>query len=188
MAPAGDLAVGDCWESVLSQRGGIDRAVKEARRIGYALAAGTFDWDDVFHEERDLRSCGYWKERFELDYFKRRQCTPQSKLTWKTEYRLVFRKLPDNEKLTADLLRGVVLGTEPDTRTRKRFVTVLTALARVADISVDLQDLKGSYRPAKVSPKSLPSDREIAQIHASITGTSWRWFYGMMATFGLRPS
>jgi hypothetical protein len=53
---------------------------------------------------------------------------------------------------------SLIAGTVPDTRTRKRYCSALGALAKFAGLPVELSKLKGSYSPASVQPRDLPSD------------------------------
>lgn len=61
------------------------------------------------------------------------------------------------------------------------------ALAKHAGLTINLSDIKGRYRPKPLKPSDLPSDSEIEQIWESLRSPGWRWVYGMLATYGLRP-
>ena len=64
---------------------------------------------------------------------------------------------------------------------------VFRQLAKFAGIQVDLKDIKGNYKPKPVNADDVPSDDEIEAIWESIASPGWRWVYGMLATYGLRP-
>ncbi len=138
--------------------------------------------------QRQQKTIATWIEEFERDYFTRRARTPKSETTWQIDYLQVFNKLPIAQPLTPDLLRTVAVSTLPDTRVRKRYCIALGALAKFAGLQLDLKPYTGKYSPKKVSPRELPDDSTIVRWHGQIaTSNDWRWAYGMLATYGLRP-
>ena len=110
-----------------------------------------------------------------------------NKSTWETDYRGIFRRLPRNEVLTMDIIKAVLLTTEPNSRQRKRAAVSLHALARFAGLDFDLKRYSGSYNYTSTKPRTLPSDELIAQTFHGITNPRWRWIFGMLAVYGLRP-
>lgn len=70
---------------------------------------------------------------------------------------------------------------------RKNDCMVYQALAKHAGLTIDLSDIKGNYKPKPLKSSALPSDSEIEQIWESLRSPGWRWVYGMLATYGLRP-
>jgi integrase len=68
---------------------------------------------------------------------------------------------------------------------------VLTAFAKFAakfvDSAIDIQRYAGSYNPRRAKPRDLPTDELIQEWFEKIPDPSWQWFYGMLATYGLRP-
>lgn len=129
----------------------------------------------------------HWIEDFEKDYFTRRLRNPKSETTWQIDYQRVFNKLPLSEVLTSEILIQVVTSTKPDTRTRKRYCIALGALARYAGLTCNLKLLRGDYSPLKTKQRYLPTDLQIIQQFNCIDNDAWRWCYGMLATYGLRP-
>lgn len=167
---------------------GVSSAEKEARLIDALLQQGRFSWEPYLRETAAAPlTVGDWIERFERDYFTRRKRTPQSETTWRYDYLKALGKLPQGELLTAELLRNTIEATEPDTRTRKRFVDVLTRLGQFAGLEVDFKSLRGDYSPAKVTPRNLPSDALIAECREQIPNPLWQRTYGLIAAYGLRP-
>ncbi|MDF5710606.1 MAG: hypothetical protein PUP90_23770 [Nostoc sp. S4] len=78
------------------------------------------------------------------------------------------------------------MATAPDTKTRKRTCMALSALARFAQVEINLKPYKGRYSPRLVQPRDLPTDTTIAKHFYEIESPDWRWVYGMLATYGLR--
>lgn len=126
-------------------------------------------------------------EEFEKDYFTRRQRTPKSQSTWNAEYGYVFKRLPQEAFLTTELIFQTIETTEPDTRNRKRFCQNLSILAKFAGLSIDLKPYVGKYSCLKPAPRQLPTDSLIEECYSKVKPTDWRWFFGMLAAYGLRP-
>lgn len=171
---------------VLSNPAGVSFAEKEARKVGALLACKQFDWSPYIKVESDRDKIGNWLERFERDYFTRRARNSKSETTWRSDYLKVFKALPTDQPLTVEVLRAAIATTEPDTRTRKRFVDVLSRLAAFADLETDFKQFRGSYSSKKTAPRDLPSNKQIAAIFQSLQPGPWRWAFGMMAAYGIR--
>lgn len=140
-----------------------------------------------FPTRQEQKAIATWVSEFEAHYFTRRARSPKSETTWKTDYRDVFRKLPLDSSLTVDILLKIVTSTQPETRTRKRYCIALNALAKFAGLPLDLKPYSGNYSPKKVTPRDLPDDTTIVRWYEQIPADDWRWAYGMLATYGLRP-
>jgi integrase len=167
---------------------GISLAEAEARKIGALIDCGEFKWEPYLRNKSE--DAGTVKEliaRFEAEYFAKRARSPKTETTWNKEYKAVFSRLPLDQVLTAEILREVVLATEPDTRTRQRFCMVTAALAKFAGIEFDAQAYRGKYSPKHVTPRDLPDDRLIAEWFHRLENPAWQWVYGAIATYGLRP-
>lgn len=168
---------------------GIKEAEAQARKISALITCREFDWTPYLKAKETVIIChtvNDWVSKFKIDYFARKLHTPQSETTWKGDYIRVFNKLPQNESLTIEALTRVIHSTVPDTRTRKRTVIALTALAKFALLEVNFKHLKGTYSPKEVQPRSLPDDLTVATWYYKIVPDDWRWAYGMLATYGLR--
>lgn len=166
---------------------GIKLAEAEARKVGALLDCKEFKWEPYLKAKGKVETVGQWIDQFEQDYFARRSRTPQSQTTWRHDYKKVFLRLPSNQPLTSELLREAVMATEPDTKTRRRFVMVLSSLAKFAGLETDLKPLIGNYSPKRATPRDLPSDHLIASCYYQISHEAWQWAYGVLATYGLRP-
>lgn len=170
---------------------GVKIAEREAIKIRLSLDESKFDWGNytrTHHSDADQspRTVGDWILLFEADYFNRRQTNQQTLTTWRTEYRMVFRRLPLKKRLTTELLIETILSTQPDTKSRKRFCICLGALAKFAGLELETKTLKGDYSPKRVAPRQIPDDEQIVECFYQISAPGWRWVYGMMACYGLR--
>lgn len=166
---------------------GLKLAEQEARKVGALLDCGEFDWGHYVKNNVQAHSVSDWMQRFEADYFDRRERNPKSQTTWDKDYADVYQRLPGNEPLTVQVMLDAIATTEPDTRTRKRFVMALAKLAEFAGMEANFKHLKGKYSPQKVNPRNLPSDAEIGTWRERISNPEWQRAYGLMATYGLRP-
>jgi integrase len=128
-----------------------------------------------------------WITSFEDYYFTCRGRSSKTETTWKGDYLKAFKGMPQDEILSADLLTQAAANTPANTRTRRRVCIALGALAKFAGLNVDLKPLKGRYSPPKLTPRNLPDDQTINQWFYKIPDSHWRWAYGMLATYGLRP-
>jgi integrase len=173
---------------------GIRRAEAEAKKLSGLIACKEFDWkfyrdEEPIPEEPQI-AVAIWQQRFEDHYFSSRKRTHQTLTTWQGDYLEILRKLPADAGLSSDLLEEMIRKTEPDSKTRTRACMVVGSLARFAELPLnfDLKQLRGKYSPIKSAPRELPDDATIQYWHDQITHPGWAWVYGMLATFGLRPS
>ncbi len=141
----------------------------------------------TFPRPVEQKAIALWIEEFEAHYFTCRARTAKSETTWAGDYFKVYKTLPKDQPLTPETLTAAVMSTQPDTRTRKRYCIALGALAKFAGLSFDLKPFSGSYTCKSVQRRDLPDDATIAAKFDSISNPSWRWAYGMLATYGLRP-
>jgi integrase len=110
-----------------------------------------------------------------------------SEATWHGDYWKMLKALPSRETLNRDLLHAMVIGTTPNTKTRKRAVMVAGAIARFARVDYDPKPYKGKYSQFKsTKTRNLPTDETIVEIYGQIENLGYRWIYAMMATYGLR--
>lgn len=162
---------------------GIELAKKQAVKVSALLDCKEFDWSPYLSPHHTPpETVGEWVERFEKEFR-----ADVSETTWKTDYREVLIKLDGSKPLTVELIEREILRTEPNSRSRKRYAQTLGKLAKFAGLDADFGKLKGSYSAVAVDPRTLPSDGEIAEWFHKIKNPQWRYVYGLIATFGLRP-
>lgn len=85
---------------------GIKSAEKQAQQLASELALNQFSWDKwtIASNYQSIESVGYWVEKFEADYYQRKERNDKTETTWNSEYRAMFNRLPKNEKLSDRLL------------------------------------------------------------------------------------
>lgn len=172
---------------VTSTNAGLSSAETKAKECHVHLEQGRFVWDEWLQTKKSGDSCQEWIDRMEKDYFDRRERNPKSETTWSQSYAPALRRLPPDQPLTAEILVGVLLTTEPDSHSRKTYCMALTALSKFAELEVDLTRFRGSYQFGDARDRIVPSDDEILAAFTKIKTPGWKWVYGMLATYGLRP-
>lgn len=173
---------------IYSNPAGIKRAEAEAQRLNHDLMMGQFDWASWQRQTQrsSEKTVATWLVDFEADYFARRQRNAKSETTWSKDYRSPLQRLPKDAALTAELLLETAKTYPPDTRSRQRACTAYGALAKFAEIDVDLTSWRGTYRPAAVRREDVPGDALVVEWRDRIPHAGWKNFYGLVATYGLR--
>jgi hypothetical protein len=164
---------------------GVRFAENVARKIGLQLAIGEFDWREWMAApppENSDRPVSHWVELLRQQVMER--C---KEITWRKDYLYIYKKLPQDEPLTAEMLMGAIADTEANSKTRKRTVMALGRLGKLAGIECDLSGLGGNYGIKSTASRKIPSDEDILYWYRRIDKERDRWAYGMMAAFGIRP-
>jgi integrase len=182
---------------------GLRVAIAKAKEIDNQILWGKFDWQPWLKsvQPSPLETVETWLDRYEVDHWQHTPRTPTKENSFHKNYRLMFRRLPLHEPLTIDLLKTTLLeASDPATRNREMFCMAYRLLAEfaarlggieaieLAHFQTELKILKRGYEPTAILPEKLPTDTEILEIWSSIKNPAWRWIYGMLATYGLRPS
>jgi integrase len=130
------------------------------------------------------KTTAQWIEQLRLDRIDRGWENPE---TWRKEYQAILGRLPQEGALGEIALMNLVRDTEPNSRQRLRTCIAIKALAELAGIPFDAKRYRGRYNSLKPKPRTLPSDELIVEVYHRIKDPYWRWVYGAMATYGLRP-
>ena len=165
-------------------------SIRQAERD--PITIGEFNWEQWSQggsrkQQNVLTTIAQLVSQFEVHYFTRRARTPKSEHTFLVDYKRVFNKLPQEKELSAEIILAAVADTAPQSRQRRRYCIALKALAKFAGVEVDLRQFTAGYAPAKLEPRSIPSDAEIVQVWQGIKNLAWRNAYGLLASYGLRP-
>ncbi len=166
------------------------KGLKDAEKVAIALwgdvVDGSFDWDTwrgkVAKEERLVKD---WVADFREQWLAKGN-TSQS--TWNRHWQAAFNRLPQDKPLTAELLLTVLLQIDVNSHTRSRVAGHFQRLAEFADIPIDLRPHRGTYATGKSETRrDLPTDKLVSKWWGKISNPNWRWVYGVIATFGIRP-
>ncbi len=166
---------------------GLKLAEAEARKVGALLDCKEFTWSPYSKQAFKSVTCGDWVEKFEKDYFVKRDRNPKTETTWRKNYYEVLKRLPVEEPLSIEILKNLLLSTKPDTRSRQNYAMVCNSLAKFANLNTNFSLYSGNYSPRKATPRDLPTDEAIQDCYHKISNPSWQWVYGVIATYGIRP-
>jgi len=167
---------------------GFQRAEEEARYISGLLATNRFDWNDYLDLKTDHGTCAYWIEKFKIEYFAIRGDDLTKRQTWEDHYQRFFKRLPEDQQLTNELLVGVAIATTTaNTWARRTICQKFSQLAKFVGIACDLKKYQGNYSPNKQAIKQLPSKEEIIIARDKIINSVWCWIFSVIATYGVRP-
>lgn len=64
---------------------------------------------------------------------------------------------------------------------------VTQQIAKFSKVKYDPTPYRGNYSPKRPQPRDIPTDAEIRDYWGSIQNPGWRYIYGLIATYGLRP-
>ena len=164
---------------------GVRQADRLARLLGVELAEQAFSWvtwSKISEDPEEVVTAGQWVERF-------RATLSISEENWRYRFWHAggFKHLDLDQPLTPESLLEVVFKQEPSTATRRSYCDALQRLAKLAEIPIDLKVHAGSYGEKAVTPKDVPSDDQIVAAIDAVPNPRWRYCFGLMAAFGLRP-
>lgn len=170
---------------------GLKRAEAEARKIAAAIDLKEFSWTNypLRSPKVENQTVADWRAAHKLNYFEYHQQTPKDVATFQDAYDRYLKRLPQTQPLTAAVLERVIKNTEPDSRNRLRMCIACRKIGQFAGIDVNFitKELQGTYSSQRSAPRDLPDDEQVAEFFYKIPNSKWRWIYGMIATFGLRP-
>ncbi|MBW4467467.1 MAG: site-specific integrase [Pegethrix bostrychoides GSE-TBD4-15B] len=184
---------------------GLKQAEQQAKIIALQLMQQSFDW-------RQYLPLGHGAPLHQLDLSEKlaafqteflapapHQSPHQSphrasrRTTWETAYAPYLRELVELAEARPALslpeaIYATVQATRPHSRSRQICCTALSAFADFLhlDLPTPLKAHWGSYNSSHTQARRLPSDSEIVAVYEQISNPSWRFVYGVMATYGLR--
>lgn len=163
---------------------GIAFAESEARKISALLDQDLFNWSPYLAEkaEKEIElTLDQWVGKFK-DH---KLAQGISEKTWKNDYADSFRVL---ENLDPEQAIAAICKIPPNTRKRSRYCFAISTLFKYAGIHLDLKPYRGSYSRTTVEPRDIPTDADIQDWFFKIKKTAWGSAYGILATYGIRPS
>ncbi|MGB7251670.1 MAG: site-specific integrase [Phormidesmis sp.] len=188
-----------------AHKAGLKQIEKTAKVIAARLIEQTFDWQDYLGPLAGLSQTGadlsVQIAAFEHHFFQLRleesngshHRLASVRTTWEKAYVPYLRKL---QRIAAkhpsfslsEAIYATVQSTQANSRARQVCCTALEALATFlnAPLPTPLKSFWGSYGNSKTQTRSLPTDDEILSAYQKIPNPTWRFVYGIMATYGLR--
>lgn len=183
---------------------GLKTAEEEAYELGKLIARKTFEWNHKYlgNEaiKKDFKKIGELLEQFAHEYFKTHKRTTKSEHTFFYYHSRTKRITNPEDIATTENLIGYIEKLDKDW-VRYNAARAISAFCQTFKIDIDLS--KYSKMPERNS-RNIPSDEEIStgftkfedylynrgnQVNQDVQDSweLWRWTYGMLAVFGLRP-
>jgi integrase len=155
-------------------------ARKRLAELEKQLARGSFDWDYWV----DTGANGItWRAAIHLLYQKKVVLGRTSESTWNINYMGRLRQVNQNSECTTSSMKRALMKYERDSCSYKELYYLLKHISGLTKVPMPEVPLP-TYGRAEVV--EVPSDEEIVEWVMSAEEPA-RWYFGMMATYGLRP-
>ncbi|ABA23533.1 Phage integrase [Trichormus variabilis ATCC 29413] len=183
---------------------GLKTAEEEAYELGKLIARKTFEWNDKYlgkeATKKDSQTIGDLLEKFAEEYFKTHKRTTKSEHTFFYYFSRTQRYTNPKDLATAENLINSIEQIDKEWA-RYNAARAISAFCQTFNIEIDLSQY--SKMPDRNS-RNIPTDAEILsgitkfedylttrgnQVNQDVKDSwqLWRWTYGMLAVFGLRP-
>jgi hypothetical protein len=183
---------------------GLKTAEEEAYELGRLIARKTFEWNEKYLGNeairKDFQTIGEFLDKFEEEYFKTHKRTTKSEHTFFYYFSRTKRFTNPKDLATAENLRSSIEKIDKEWA-RYNAARAISAFCQTFKIDIDLS--KYSKMPENNS-RNIPTEPEILagiikfddylnhrgnQVNQNVQDSwqLWRWTYGMLAVFGLRP-
>lgn len=187
---------------------GLKTAIEESYELGKLIARHTFEWNDKYlgikfreknREKQPPKTIGELLDKFEENYYQTRKKTITSQNTFANYVSVIKRNFSFTTLATKNNFESVINSTRGNKK--NELIAISSVLIKTFELGFIL-DVKRD----KITPKfrEIPNDEKIIESfelfekfalnrkntnHSDATDTweMWRWVYGMLATFGLRP-
>lgn len=159
----------------------ITQAQSLAQKISFDVDMGRFDWANYSDTDENQKTCSQWVKLFADSHSE--TIKPN---TWIKSYLYYFDKLPQEEILTADVLTMIYDAIAVSKKRSKQLCAIaFQKLAKFAGIDLNLSRVRKAK--ADLSKRDIPSDKAIVEFFDKIPNPQWRFAYGLLAAYGLRP-
>jgi hypothetical protein len=183
---------------------GLKTAEEEAQELGKLIARKTFVWNDKYLGnqaiKQDFPTIGELLKKFEAEYFKTHKRTTKSEHTFYYYFTRTKRYTNSQDLAIAENLINSIEKIDKEWA-KYNAARAISAFCQTFNIKIDLS--KYSKMPEHNSRK-IPTDAEIStgftkfadylnirgkQVNQNVKDSwqLWRWIYGMLAVYGLRP-
>lgn len=163
-------------------------AEAKAFLLGSQLRNNAFTWIDWDIQDGALSSitCGEFRHRARFIYEQR--YTGEG--SWDSKWSQALKLLPaDSVPCTGGILVATVENMKPKSCSRRDRGFVLATVAKTLKIEghEDVLAASKGYGRSDVVPRALPTDEQILENFDRIRLPHFRWMFGVVALFGLRP-
>ncbi len=180
---------------------GLEEAKKKLQLINLQLELNQFDWINWISNpyKNQIKNDFEFPKRlnqFEKFFFKENKSDFRAstrKTTWRSSYKPYMKRILNiyndyqNEALEK-IFQKTLESYREGSRSRKQCATSLSVLAKFLDIQLpeDWKLNSRGYGLNKAGFRDLPTDALIEKIWEKIPNKSWKFVFGLMATYGLR--
>ncbi|WP_066425538.1 integrase [Anabaena sp. 4-3] len=187
---------------------GLTTAEEEAYELGRLIARKQFQWTDKYlgktRHKVKAKTIGDLIADFERNYFQTRKLTLKSENTFNSYLYIAQTHLPQDKPATNVNFIEAVQGCTSSDSVKNELIKVIRVLCKCSGLEVpELSNLK--IKPSATRKRDIPTDAEIEQEYLKFETYAlnrpsklltredrnnwklWRWVYGMLATYGLRP-
>jgi integrase len=183
---------------------GLKTAIEESYELGKLIARHTFEWNEKYlgiksRDKQEIKTIGELLDKFEENYYKTRQKNITSQNTFANYISVIKRSFPTKTLATKNNFEQIINTSQGNKK--NELIAVTSVFIKTFQLEFTLDVKRDSVTPAF---REIPDDDKI--IHSftlfekfafnrkntniceeTDTWEMWRWVYGMLATFGLRP-
>ena len=180
---------------------GLEEAKKKLQLITLQLDLNQFNWinwvknpdkEEIKNELKFLTKINEFEDFF-FSETKNEYLTSTRKTTWKSSYKPYLKRIisiydnSDSENLN-NIFMTTLKSYKEGSRSRKQCATSLSVLAKFLDHTLpeNWNLMAKGYGLKKASFRDLPTDEKIEELWEEIPNNSWKYVFGLMATYGLR--
>ena len=183
---------------------GLKTAIEESYELGKLIARHTFVWNEKYlgiriREKKRVKTIGELLDKFEDNYYKTRQRTITSQNTFTNYISVIKRNFTLTNLASKNNIESVINSCKGNKK--NELIAVSSVFIKTFDLGFTLDIKRDNVTPKH---RDIPSDEKIIYSYqlfekfalnrkntnhsdATETWEMWRWVYGMLATFGLRP-
>ncbi len=180
---------------------GLEEAKKKLQLVNLQLELNQFDWINwISHpNQKGIKNDFDFQNRlnqFEEFFFKERKneyLSSTRKTTWRSSYKPYLKRILhiSNEYSNEDLeniFEKTLESYKEGSRSRKQCATSLSVLAKFLKVKLpeNWKSNSKGYGLNKAGFRDLPTDEIIEKLWEKIPNKSWKYVFGLMATYGLR--
>ncbi len=183
---------------------GLKTAIEESYELGKLIARHTFGWNEKYlgiksREKQEIKTIGELLDTFEQKYYKTRQKTITSQNTFANYISVIKRNFSLTSLATKNNFEEIINSFQGNKK--NELIAVTSVFIKTFQLGFTLDVTRDNVTPKF---REIPDDDQIissfdlfakfafnrknTNISDEIdTWEMWRWVYGMLATFGLRP-
>lgn len=163
----------------------LPEAERRAIELAHQLRSDTFAWHlwDT-PEAADVLTVDAFREAGRRLYERRFK----TETSWNKKWKPALNKLPPSGPVTEAVALRIIRTLPEGTAGRRDTANILAQVCKATGIPPENVQAAGrGYSSANLTPRDIPSDKDIERLYLLIKLPHWRWLYGMCATYGIRP-